>query len=54
MITAAHGRAAGEDEAVVNREDLQDALTLIALHVPLEFRPQAILDRLQAAAEEGR
>lgn len=37
------------DRVTVGRDDLRDALTLIALHVPVAFRPSVIVDRLSAA-----
>ena len=42
--------ASKDDQVVVNRQDLRDALTLISLHVPLDFRPSIILERLSSAA----
>ena len=48
-----------QDEAVpgqvmVSRDDLHDALTMICLHVPPDFRPSVIVDRLSAAVEAGQ
>jgi len=42
------------DRVVVNRQDLCDALTVISLWVPPEFRPSIILDRLSAAVSVER
>lgn len=39
------------DRAIVSRVDLEIALTLIALHVPPDFRPSVIVDRLSAAVK---
>lgn len=39
------------DQVTVNRQDLRDVLTLIALWVPPDFRPSIILDRLVAARD---
>lgn len=38
------------DIAFVSREDLREAVTVIALHAPPEFRPAGLLERLGAIA----